>query len=138
MSDPSPTADAALPSGLTSPAAVSNQQLTVGISLFTMTPAHMTGTASYARAVIGGLLDPVHAIHPVVLVNRLMGDLSTRWRLPRGCVTEIRSIPLRDSPQARLALIAHSMILPWRTARQIAAEVSVVHYPLTLPFPRAL
>ena len=51
----------------------------VGFSLFTMTPALMTGTASYARGLIREFARPEMPVDPVVLVNRLMPEHVRGW-----------------------------------------------------------
>ncbi len=110
--------------------------LRVGFSLFTMTPRLMTGTANNARAVVGGLADPEHGVDPVLLVNRLMLAHLAPWSAPPLPVVEIRSLTVRDTPLARLAMIGRALVLPSPTRRQVPRNLDVVHYPLTLSFPR--
>ena len=111
--------------------------LRVAVSLFTMTPRVMTGTATYARGLLGELARSHVPVEPIALVNQLMPEIVRAWTDEPLKVHALRSIPLKDTAASRLALLAQALTLPRTMTRQLPPAIDVFHYPLTLPLPRA-
>ena len=102
-----------------------------------MTPRVMTGTATYARGLIRELARSNISVEPVAIVNELMRSEVARWTDDSLKMIELRSIRARNTSAGRRALLTQALLLPGTLVRQLPQDIDVMHYPLTLPLPRA-
>jgi glycosyltransferase involved in cell wall biosynthesis len=109
----------------------------VGFSLFTMAPHLMTGTATYARGLVNEFARADSPVDLVLVVNKLMAERVRDWSDEPLTVRQLSSLPLRDTPASRLAVIAQALAAPATVKARWPRDVDLIHYPLTLPVPRA-
>jgi len=106
----------------------------VALSLLTLFPGRSGGTETYARALVREFArEGAHA--PVsLLVSERVADALGRTGLPTHVVQSYRP---GDRAPSRLAAMTYAALAPRRVARDVPSGFDVVHYPVTVPIPRA-
>lgn len=107
----------------------------VALSLLTLFPGRSGGTETYARALVrefgrGAAGDDRVTVLASPRVERALGA-------PRPPVHVVRSYRTGDSTRTRLTAMAYAAIAPGAVARDVPPGLDVVHYPVTVPIPRA-
>ena len=107
----------------------------VALSLLTLFPGRSGGTETYARALVrefgrGAGRDEAVTVLASPRVERALGQ-------PRPPVHVVRSYRPGDSTRTRLTAMAYAALAPRAVARDVPTGFDVVHYPVTIPIPRA-
>jgi glycosyltransferase involved in cell wall biosynthesis len=105
----------------------------VAVSLLTLVPGEVGGTETYARALIRAYAAGAGPERVTVLAGP-----ETARSLEGGAV-EVFTVPYAPGrgTAARAAGLARGLLVPPVSAKRSAANADVVHFPLTVPIPRA-
>lgn len=103
------------------------------MSLLTLAPRVMTGTATYVRALIEELSRGDSSVRLTVLANAAVVDQVERWCSPP---TRVRGLGMKlPEKWPRMATILSAELAALCRAGTLAPEGQLVHWPLTIPLP---
>jgi glycosyltransferase involved in cell wall biosynthesis len=121
---------------MSSSAIVHDDDLTIGMSLLTQGAAQFTGTASYIRELLRECGRRPSGLHIHGLCNEHAFEAFRDCASAHVSLTLAAGFRVGTSRTMRAQALVKGVMRPTRFTRQLAPDVSVVHYPLTLGVPR--
>jgi glycosyltransferase involved in cell wall biosynthesis len=104
------------------------------LSLLTLFPGKAGGTETIVRALVRELARRDEPERVTLLTTPRVEHALAPAPLPVRRLGRYRD---GESAPARLGAVASAMLLPGVVARGVPADVDVIHYPVTIPVPRA-
>ena len=116
---------------------MSVRTVNAGISLLTLFPGLVGGTETYVRGLVGAFREGIGPDRATLLVSiRNEGSLSSLDGGPVSSET-IRVYRPGKSTLTRATAMTRALALPNRLTAHVPAELDLMHYPVTVPIPRA-
>ncbi len=110
--------------------------MNVGFSLLTLFPGQAGGAESYVRGLLAAYAAGAGPEMTTALVSRHSAPVVERLAGPHLKVQHVPSYRPGDSDLTRLLAMGAARITPARTARDLPANLDLIHYPVTVPIPR--
>ncbi len=110
--------------------------MNVGFSLLTLFPGQAGGAESYVRGLLAAYAAGAGPEMTTALVSRHSAPVVERLARPHLKVQHVPSYRPGDSELTRLLAMSAARITPARTARDLPANLDLIHYPVTVPIPR--
>jgi len=108
----------------------------VGFSLLTLFPGQAGGAETYVRGLLAAYAAGAGPEMTTALVSRHSAPVVERLARPHLKVQHVPSYRPGDSDLTRLLAMGAARITPARTARDLPANLDLIHYPVTVPIPR--
>jgi len=108
----------------------------VGFSLLTLFPGQAGGAETYVRGLLAAYAAGAGPEMTTALVSRHSAPAVERLARPHLKVQHVPSYRPGDSDLTRLLAMGAARITPARTARDLPANLDLIHYPVTVPIPR--
>jgi glycosyltransferase involved in cell wall biosynthesis len=109
----------------------------VGLALLTLIPGRVGGSETYVRGLIGAYADGAGPERVTLLANRRVARGYAGQA--RGTVTmhRVRSFATGTGTTSRMLAMAYGAALAPLAALDVPRDLDVMHYPVTVPIPRA-
>ena len=109
--------------------------MNVGFSLLTLFPGQAGGAETYVRGLLAAYAAGAGPEMTTALVSRHSAPAVERLARPHLKVQHVPSYRPGDSDLTRLLAMGAARITPARTARDLPANLDLIHYPVTVPIP---
>ncbi len=110
--------------------------MNVGFSLLTLFPGQAGGAETYVRGLLAAYAAGAGPEMTTALVSRHSAPAVERLAGPHLKVQHVPSYRPGDSDLTRLLAMGSARIIPGRGARDLPANLDLIHYPVTVPIPR--
>jgi glycosyltransferase involved in cell wall biosynthesis len=117
-------------------AAAYHRRVHVGFSLLTLLPGRIGGSEANVQGLLAEFAGGNGPERVTVLANQPVMEAYRDRVSPPVALHRVPAYRQGDGDVTRLAAMTAAALLPGRIARQVPAEIDVLHHPVTVPIPR--